>query len=190
MNDDQRARLLQRAEFNPGVKSYWLLSGTVLCLVTIVGIPFLPIFLLVGFFFVSKYLDAMECELTTRSLRVKKGVFNKIEKTIPLDKITDLAMYQGPIMRMMDLYGLRIETAGQGAGAGSSLVSLVGVKDAREFRDAVLAQRDVVTESRGGTTASSPPTAPDLGSETVLIEIRDALLRIEANQERDIRGHS
>jgi len=170
--------VLLRAEFNSGVKSYWLLSGTLLCIVTVVGIPFIPIYLLFGFLFTGKYLDAMECELTDRSLRVKKGLFNKVEKTIPLDKITDLAHFQGPIMRKMDLEGLKLETAGQSGGVGASLVSLVGIKDARGFRDRVLAQRDLVSSS-GVPTAHSAvietsETAP------VLVEIRDSLLRIES----------
>ncbi len=174
---ENHGKLLLTAEFNPGVKSYWLLSGTLLCLVTIVGIFVIPIFLLIGYFMTKKYLAAMECELTDRSLRVKKGVFNKLEKTVPLDKITDLAHYQGPVMRMMDLEGLRLETAGQSSGPGGSLVSLVGVKDARAFRDAVLAQRDRVTENRMDAVSHPPASTPV--DAPILVEIRDALLRIE-----------
>ena len=174
----REGRLLLAAEFDPGVKSYWLLSGTILCIVTVVGIPVLPIFLVIGYLMTGKYLDAMECELTDRSLRVKKGVFNKLEKTVPLDKITDLAHYQGPIMRMMGLEGLRLETAGQSSGPGGSLVSLVGVKDARGFRDRVLDQRDKVTENRRDDVSSAPAATDD--SAPILVEIRDALLRIES----------
>ncbi len=170
-------KVLLRAEFNPGVKSYWLLSGTLIFLVTIVGIPLIPFYLLIGFFFTGKYLAAMECELTDRSLRVKKGLLNRIEKTVPLDKITDLAHFQGPIMRKMDLEGLKLETAGQSSGPGGALVSLVGVKEARAFRDRVLAQRDLVT----GGGAPARAAAAERGEDSpVLIEIRDALLRIEA----------
>ena len=173
----REGRVLLTAEFDPGVKSYWLLSGTILCMFTVVGIPLIPIFLLIGYFMTGKYLDAMECELTDRSLRVKKGVFNKLEKTVPLDKITDLALYQGPIMRMMGLEGLRLETAGQSSGPGGALVSLVGVREARAFRDRVLEQRDNVTENRRDDE-SVALSAPD-ESAPILAEIRDALLRIE-----------
>jgi len=170
-----REETLVEAEFDPSVKSYWLLSGTVICLISIVGIPVVPFFILGGLFLTGKYLDAMECDLTTRSLRVKKGLLNKIEKTVPLDKITDLALYQGPIMRLMDLQGLKIETAGQSSGTGASLVGLVGIKDARAFRDRVLAQRDAVTEKAEGTVAAAAPEA----DASVLTEIRDAVVRIE-----------
>ena len=39
---------LIEAEFNPKVRSYWLLSGTVVLTATIVGIPLLPVWWIVG----------------------------------------------------------------------------------------------------------------------------------------------
>jgi len=176
-------RLLVAAEFDTAVKKYWMLSGTAVLLATIIGIPFIPFYLLFGFLLTGKYLDAMECELTTRSLRVKKGLLNTLEKSIPLDKVTDLALYQGPIMRMMNLEGLKIETAGQSSASGA-LVSLVGVKNARAFRDRVLTQRDEVTDSSGrysqpAAAEASAPAGGTAGADPTLVEIRDALLRIE-----------
>ena len=73
-----------------------------------------------------------------------------------------------------------METAGQSS--ASSLVCLAGIKDGRNFRDAVLKQRDLVVGSKedGGapvtiTTHVSGPAS----REPVLEEIRDVLLRIE-----------
>jgi putative membrane protein len=180
------APVLLTAEFDPKTKTYWLVSSIAICAATIVLIPIIPIVLVVGLLVTGKYLDAMECEMTTRSLRVKKGIINTIEKTIPLDKITDLAHYQGPIMRAMGIEGLRVETAGQSSGTGGSLVTLVGVKDARAFRDSVLDRRDKVTDF-GGSRAAEPVETPAAGNDSsaVLVEIRDALLRIEESlQER------
>jgi len=184
--DEADAPVLLRAEFDPKVKTYWITSSIVICACTIVLIPIIPFVLVIGLLATGKYLGAMECEMTTRSLRVKKGVINTIEKTIPLDKITDLALYQGPIMRAMGIEGLRVETAGQSSTAGGSLVSLVGVKDARGFRDAVLARRDKVTDVGGSRPAEPAQPAENANpSSPVLVDIRDALLRIERTlQER------
>ena len=167
--------ILARAEFNPKVKLYWLLSGTITLILTIVGIPLLLLWIPLGLFFTGRYLNSMECTLTDRSLRVKKGLLNRIEKTVPLDKITDLAIRQGPIMRALDLEGLSIETAGQ-SGTGA-LVGLVGVRDAKAFRDTVLAQRDRVTA--GESTGPKVATQEGTGSVEVLREIRDSMQRIE-----------
>lgn len=100
----------------------------------------------------------MECLLTEKALKVRKGVFVRVEKTIPLDKITDMGMVQGPVMRYFDLHKLTIETAGQ-SGSGA-LVSLTGIKDVKSFREAVLDQRDEIASA-------------------LLSEIRDSLLSIE-----------
>ena len=91
----------------------------------------------------KRYLDRMDCELTDKSLKVKKGIMVRIEKTIPLEKTTDMGMVQGPIMRIFDLHQLTVETAGQ-SGTGA-LVSLTGILDAKAFREAVLTQREKVS---------------------------------------------
>jgi putative membrane protein len=120
----------------------------------------------------------MECVLTNKALKVKKGIFTKIEKTIPLEKITDMGMVQGPIMRKFDLYTLTVETAGQ-SGQGA-LVSLTGIVGAKNFRETVLARREALSESSSPATSERPLQATD-GTSPVLEEIRDALLRIEEN---------
>lgn len=171
--------ILKEAEFNPKVCQYWLLGGTIVLLFTLVGILLLPFWLCIGLTATRKYLDRMSCALTEKSLVVKKGLFNRIEKTVPLEKITDLALKQGPIMRSMGLHTLTIETAGSsGATAGSgALVGLTGIVDVIDFRNQVLAQRDLLEDrkSHGG-----PASAMSLGDDaSVLEDIRDTLHRIE-----------
>ena len=168
--------LIRKATFEPKVCTYWLLSGIIVLTVTIVGIPFLILWIPLGLIFTRSYLDRMECVLTPKALKVKKGILVRVEKTIPLEKITDMGMVQGPIMRHFDLHTLTVETAGQ-SGPGS-LVALTGIVDAKEFRESVLAQRDMVS---GSASESSSQAAAGPGSETndLLIEIRDSLLRLE-----------
>jgi putative membrane protein len=171
-------RVLWRAEFNPKVKTYWLLSGALVMLVTVVGIPLLPIWFIVGNALTGRYLSHMRCVLTERSLQFSKGMFVRTEKTVPLDKITDVGLVHGPIMRHFDLYALSVETAGQSS--QGALVKLIGVVDTKGFREAVLAQRDKVVASL--SAAERPPEMapmPAPVSETLLTEIRDTLRRIE-----------
>ncbi|MFG0304719.1 MAG: PH domain-containing protein [Phycisphaerales bacterium JB040] len=178
-----RHDVLREATFSRTVIKYWLLSGTVLCIITIVGIVFLPVWLVLGFLFCGRYLDRMGCTLTRRSLIIRKGILNRVETNIPLEKITDLATYQGPIMRAFDLKGIRVETAGSSGGASGSgaLVSLVGIEDFDAFRDAVLEQRDRLNDGaeRSAPQPSAPQDAP--GSAALLAEIRDSLARIETH---------
>ena len=152
------------------IKYHWT-SCAILALL-IVTIPIALILAIIYKLVLDRIINSWECVLTTRSLNVKKGVFNKIEKTVPLEKITDLQMVQGPIMRMFDLHRISVETAGQ-SGPGS-LISLMGIKDTETFRRDVLEQRD------RNSSQSSPSSLEAPGSEeTVLLEIRDSLTRTE-----------
>lgn len=169
-----KEQVLKRATFNKQVCTYWLLSGAMVFCLTIVGIPLLLLWFPIGLIVCQRYLASMECILTTRNLKVKKGIFVVREQTIPLDKITDIGLIEGPIMRLFDLQQLKVETAGQ-SGVGA-LLSLTGIEHGRTFREAVLQQRDQVTEFKRDDEQAAP--APN-GNQQTLSEIRDSLLRIE-----------
>lgn len=178
--------IIKDAEFNDAVTTYWLLNGILLCIVTVVGIPFLPFWILGGKFFTRKYLASHKCTLTDRSLKVSKGIFTKIEKTVPLDRITDMGIVQGPIMRYFGIEALSVETAG--SSSGMSLVSLTGIKDGRDFRDIVLNQRDRIALASDKFESASQPVGAAIGdAETIqlLTEIRDSMRNIEHNLKRE-----
>lgn len=174
MGDDV---VLVEADFNRKVRSYWLLTGSIVLVATVVGIALLPIWLIVGHFLTERYLQRMSCTLTERSLKVTRGILVRREMTVPLDKITDVGLVEGPVMRYLDLQAVKIETAGQST-AGAA-IQLVGIVNARQFRDTVLRQRDRVSD-RAGSEPAAPMAAlggPD--THLLLTEIRDALVRIE-----------
>ncbi len=168
---------LKKAEFDTKVCTYWLLSGALVLTLIIVGIPLLLLWFPIGLVFTKRYLDRMECLLTDKTLIVKKGIFVRIEKTIPLEKITDIGMIQGPIMRYFDLHTLTVETAGQ-SGEGA-LVSLTGIKDAKSFREVVLNQREVISATSSVSALAGVRQEPS-DTSSLLSDIKDSLLRIEA----------
>lgn len=132
--------LLHTASFNPKVKTYWTLLWCIVSAFTVVGLVLVPI-VAVGVWFLSgKTLAAMSARLLERKLVVKRGILFVVEKSIPLEKITDVALSQGPLMRLFGLYRLSFETAGQSA--PGALVSLIGVNDSGAFREAILAQKE------------------------------------------------
>ena len=173
------------AEFDTAsiIKYRWASLIPVACLIVTI-----PIVLIVGVVYMvvlQRIVQAWSATLTSQSLIVRKGVFVKVEKTIPLEKITDLGSTQGPIMRLFDLKQLSVETAGQsGPQSGGSLVSLLGIKNTDEFRQRVLAQRDLI--SAGATIAPPAESAADAGETPIprLEQISETLLRIEASLER------
>lgn len=178
-------KIIWEAEFNPAVRTYWLMGGAIALTVCVVTIPLLPIWFLVGYPVTQRYLASHRCVLTSRSLKFAKGLLVKQEKTVPLDRITDLGLVQGPIMRMMDLEAIRVETAGQSS--PGSLIQLTGIKNGRAFRDAVLSQRDLVvgSEEERGSRTEGTQVDQSANTEALLVEIRDVLLRMEASQDAD-----
>lgn len=178
-------RILWEAEFNERVTTYWLLSGAILLTVTCFGIVLLPFWFYFGGAVTRRQLETYSCTLTNRNLKVTKGWLVRIEKTVPLDRITDLGITQGPIMRYLDIEALSVETAGQSA--AGALLTLAGIKDGRRFRDAVLKQRDLVVGSEEdrqlAQAAVAQGPAPADNAE-LLQQIRDALLRIEEKLSR------
>jgi len=170
----EQAKTLLKAEFNPRIKAYLLWYGVFICVIMIFGIPLIPFWLIIGTFYVKKYFDRLDCELTTRSLKFNKGYIFRTEKTIPLDKIQDLTFKEGPLLKMFGLSILRIETAGS-SGAGSPDLTLIGIINASDFRDKVFDQRDVVTENRSSTSE----TGSNEDVLEVLKDIRSSLNRIE-----------
>jgi len=169
-------RVILEARFNPKYVSYHVLQVSVVFVLTIVGIPLLLVAVPLTWFLRSLELKHISLVLTSKSVKVRKGVFNKIEKTIPLEKITDLAIYHGPIMRFFGLEGLTVETAGQSS--MGPLVALVGVENAEGFRDRALEQKEALAEHSHGV-ASSPSAPAERPDDKVLTDIRDTLLRIE-----------
>ncbi|MEZ6243407.1 MAG: PH domain-containing protein [Phycisphaerales bacterium] len=175
---------LRTAEFNRDkIKAYWLLQPTIILACTCVGIVAVPFVLIITWLVIDKYLDRLSCALTTRTLEVRKGLLNRVESTVPLEKITDVQYYQGPIMRLLDIEGFRVETAGQSSGAaGGFLVNMIGIKDTRAFRQAVLAQRDKLARHDEESVVSVTPSGTLGGSASQLAtlrEISDTLRRIE-----------
>lgn len=170
------SKTLRVARILPATRRYQIWNVIVPFVASLVGIVLLPIVIPIAIWAIARYYDRLEVVLTQRDLQVRRGILTREEKTIPLEKVTDLVLVEGPLMRLFGVKGLGVETAGQSS--GGALVRVVGIEDVEDFRDAVLEQRDRISDSEdeGGPTAS-----PDANSELVelLGTIRDSLLRIE-----------
>ena len=173
----RKATTLIKAEFEPRLKTYLHVTTIVVLTVTVVGIILIPFWLIFGRAYVNRYFNGLFCELTTRALHFKKGVWVRTEKTVPLDKIQDLTFKEGPLLRYFGVSYLKIETAGQSA-QGVSDMTLYGIIDAREFREAVLDQRDITTDKGTSGSGNSSTTQPAVVLET-LQSINETLSRIE-----------
>ena len=173
---------LYEAGFDPKIASHGRVLVSLWSIVTVVGIPFIPFVLLFSLWYFPEYMRRISARLTTNAVEIRKGVFFRKESTIPLNRITDVRLHDGPVMRHYGLRGLRVETAGQSGQDAGSEGDLVGVVDAAEFRDRILRQRQRVL---GGEEARLVPAEAAGSTPELLTEIRDILARIETQGRRD-----
>ena len=123
-------------------------------IIILVGIWFVGIGLVVALvhaFTLGRWLpkrqsQALLYRLDNYTLMVNKGVFFLKRKSIPLDRVTDIVLAQGPLMKACGIWELRIQTAGTGQSMPEA--SLYGLDDPEGVRDLLLKARDEIVQQR------------------------------------------
>jgi putative membrane protein len=160
-----------RAAFNPLIRPYLVVTIGLSMVLTIIGIPVAIIwFAGVGNWWARHYFDRLDCELTDKSIRFRKGILVQVEKTIPLENIQDVTFIEGPILKHFNLSTLKFETAGSSHNAGANM-ELTGIIDAQRFRNEILAARDRLKQ-RAAPHRNAPDTADDVVAVLRRIESR------------------
>ena len=155
-------------EFDRKIIIYWWMSANFGLLVSVVGIVVMLFWVPFGWLVHKKQFEHMSGALTDRSINMRMGWLFKKQQNIPLDKLTDVSIHEGPILNAFGVVRMQFETA------GAAPFILTGVKNSDQFRDLVLQQRD--------SLISAPQqSAPSDDSNDVLVEIRDILQQINTN---------
>lgn len=172
--------ILNKASFNPKVKTYIYLVVLFYLIVSVIGWILVPFWLLgLGNWISNKFFNTLECELTTKNLRFSKGIIFHIEKTIPLENIQDLSFYGGPILRYFGLTLIRIETAGGGGQHNNNMMSMLGINDAENFKLEILNQREKVMKEKYQITSSVADNTGVTNNEELLRDIKNVLVEIK-----------
>ena len=159
---------IMAVEFDRKIIVYWWIMANLGLLATMVGIILMPIWLPFGWIVHRKQYEHMSGALTDRSINMRMGWLFKKQQNIPLDKLTDVSIHEGPILNAFGVVRMQFETA------GAAPFILTGVKNSNQFRDLVLQHRD--------SLVSNPQqSAPSDDSNNVLFEIRDLLKEINTN---------
>ena len=159
-------------EFDRKIIVYWWIMANLGLLVTVVGIIAMIVWIPFGWIVHKKQFEHMSGALTDRSINMRMGWLFKKQQNIPLDKLTDVSIHEGPILNAFGVVRMQFETA------GAAPFILTGVKNSDQFRDLVLQQRD--------SLVSTPQqSAPSDDSNDVLVEIRDILQQINTNLSDD-----
>lgn len=138
------------AKFNPLYRPYLVVTIGLTMVCTIVGIPFAVVwFCGVGQWWAHHYFERLMCVVDGKTLRFRKGILFQVEKTIPLENIQDVTFIEGPVLKKFHLATLKFETAGHSAGQAHDM-HLTGIIDAHEFRNRIIAAREVLRHQLQG----------------------------------------
>jgi putative membrane protein len=74
-------------------------------------------------------------ELSETELKIERGIFGKVYKSIPYERVQNVDIQRGVIARMFGFSGVGIHTAGYGAGGTEGYLPAVSVKEAEEIRE-------------------------------------------------------
>ena len=147
--------VIHTARFNPLYRPYLVITIGFTMIVSIIGIPLAPFwFCGVGQWWARHYFNLLQCQLSDRALRFRKGILVQVEKTIPLENIQDVTFVEGPVLRRFNLSTIKFETAGHSAGQAHDM-QLTGIIDAQDFRNRILAARDALRAHRAGDASAA-----------------------------------
>ena len=98
---------IMAVEFDRKIIIYWWIMANVGLLVTMVGIILMPIWILFGLLVHKKQYEHMSGALTDRSINMRMGWLFKKQQNIPLDKLTDVSIHEGPILNAFGVVRMR-----------------------------------------------------------------------------------
>ena len=135
-----------------------------------------------GFFvyWVKLYYQSMWYELHDDEMRWKRGVWFRTTGIVPYNRITNLDLKQGPVMRWLKISTLSIQTAGY-SGQAVPEIRIEAIEHAEELRELV---RSLVRQSSSGIsndgTGTTAPVQSSTGSMSTNLLMLDELKKIRS----------
>ena len=144
--DDQFAIPINREACRSYIFTQHCIIGVVLGIVSfgILFVAWLALYFLFLKWLIDQQVAALQYRIEGRTLRVDSGVFFLKRKGVPLDRITDFALVQGPVMRMLGIWALQVQTAGVGTPMPEA--TLIAIENPEAVRDELLRRRDAAAQ--------------------------------------------
>ncbi|MCG7854514.1 MAG: PH domain-containing protein [Methanoregulaceae archaeon] len=123
------------------------------------------------------YYDSMWYELHNDEMRWKRGVIFRRTGIVPYNRVTNIDIKQGPVMRPLSISTVSIQTAGS-SGKGVPEISIEGIVHAEELRELI---RTMVRVCSGGDgTGSGGAVTPQIMKPADLQQVLDEMRAIRA----------
>ncbi|PKL63708.1 MAG: hypothetical protein CVV32_12345 [Methanomicrobiales archaeon HGW-Methanomicrobiales-3] len=138
---------------------------------------------------VRLYYDTMSYELHDDELRWRRGVWFRTTGIVPYNRITNLDLKQGPVMRWLRISTIAIQTAGY-SGQAVPEIRIEAIEHADELRELL---RNAVRSCSGGgdgtgtgvpARAQEEPVASTGTSMLILNELKKIRILLEQQQKK------
>ncbi len=177
----------------------WLIINFLIFVVFVSSFVLVPLFLSGGPFFwavgglgilvvlfiiwTRLYYDSMWYELHDDEMRWKRGVIFRRTGIVPYNRITNIDIRQGPVMRALDISTLSIQTAGY-SGQAQSEIRIEAMVYAEELRELI---RTMVRVSSGGDGTGTGVAVPHPATGSAdLQQVLDEMRAIRALLEKKL----
>ncbi|QSZ67952.1 PH domain-containing protein [Methanofollis aquaemaris] len=131
------------------------------------------------------YYQSIVYHLTDTEMTWKRGVWFRSTGIVPYNRITNVDIIQGPVMRLFGISNLRIQTAGYSAQAQAE-IRILGIEEPEPLRELIMTQvrgRPPVAAVTGGEEETAPVPV-GAGQEAVVTELRAIRELLEKMAER------
>nr|WP_320161447.1 PH domain-containing protein [uncultured Methanoregula sp.] len=107
---------------------------------------------------VNLYYESMWYELREDEMSWKRGIWFRTTGIVPYNRITNLDIRQGPVMRALGISTLAIQTAGY-SGQVAAEIKIEGVENAEELRELIRSMVRQTSQHGDGTGGEKPHPA-------------------------------
>ena len=108
---------------------------------------------------VGMFYDSMSYELREDEINWKRGVWFQTTGIVPYNRITNLDVRQGPLMRFLKISNLAIQTAGY-SGQAVPEIRIEAIKHAEELRELIRSHVRGGLSHDDGTGSAKPLSTP------------------------------
>jgi hypothetical protein len=121
---------------------------------------FIVIIYILLWIWVGMYYDSMSYELREDEINWKRGVWFRTTGIVPYNRIVNLDLRQGPLMRFLGISTLAIQTAGY-SGQAVPEIKIEGIEHAEELRELIRSHvRGSASHDDGTGSAKPSSTTP------------------------------
>jgi len=142
-----------------------------------IALPTLAAIVFVAYW-IPLYYESIVYRLTVTEITWQRGVWFRQTGIVPYNRITNVDITQGPLMRFFSFSAVRVQTAGYSAQAQAEII-LNGLEDPKDLQDKIM---NFVRRTAPVAVEGAPEEPPT--TDAVVEELRAIRFLLETRQEK------